>query len=75
MTYEIIFEIVEHVATISERENGWTQELNLVRWNGGEPKWDLREWNSAHDRMSRGTVLTESEFAKIVDAYNRRNKK
>lgn len=35
------------------------KEINVVAWNGGKPKIDVRDWNSAHDRMSRGITLTE----------------
>ena len=32
------YEIVEHIGTLSERAKGWTNELNKISWNGGEPK-------------------------------------
>lgn len=66
----LMHEIVEHVATLEEFSSGWTQELNIVRWNGGEPKWDIRQWDPDHTRMSRGITLFEYEMKKIVKAYN-----
>ena len=35
-------QIVKHVAVLSTSESGYTKELNLVSWNGAEPKVDLR---------------------------------
>lgn len=35
---DIIFEIVEHIGVLSEKKNGWKKEVNLVSWNGGDPK-------------------------------------
>ena len=49
------------------------KEINVVAWNGGKPKIDVRDWNSAHDRMSRGITLTEDQAKKmtmaLVDRY------
>lgn len=57
---ESTFEIVEHIGvidTIDNREEKWTKEVNVVAWNGGKPKIDVRDWNERHDRMSRGITL------------------
>jgi hypothetical protein len=53
---DITFEIMEHIGTIDVihgREENWTKEVNVVAWNGGKPKIDVRDWNEAHDRMSQ----------------------
>ena len=39
---EIKKEIVRHIGVISESTRGWQLELNMVRWDDGEPKLDLR---------------------------------
>lgn len=65
----VIHEIIEHVAVLEEFASGWTQELNIVKWNGGEPKWDIRQWNPDHTMMSRGITLFEYEMEKVVAAY------
>lgn len=41
---EIKFDVVEHIGVLSESSKGWTKELNLISWNGKEPKYDLRDW-------------------------------
>nr|DAJ65229.1 MAG TPA: hypothetical protein [Caudoviricetes sp.] len=58
---QINYEIKEHIGIISESKNGWTKELNLVSWNDNEPKYDIREWDPKHEKMSRGITLTEEE--------------
>ena len=44
----IEYEIVEELGVISERTKGWTRELNLISWNGGTPKYDVRDWAPNH---------------------------
>ena len=45
--------------------NGWQKEVNLVSWNGNEPKVDIREWSPDHERMSRGVALTDAEAEQL----------
>ena len=59
---EISFEIVEHIGVLSNGTKGWTKELNLVSWNGREPKYDLREWSPEHDKMGKGVTLSKEEL-------------
>ena len=65
---DITYEINERLGIISEDMNGWTRELNLVSWNGGKAKFDLREWSPEHDKMGKGVTLTEEEFQALKDA-------
>lgn len=58
---QINYEIKEHIGIISENKNGWTKELNLVSWNDNNPKYDIRDWDPKHEKMSRGITLTEEE--------------
>jgi len=48
---EIKFEIVNTLGVISESPKGWTKELNLISWNGREPKYVIREWDPNHEKM------------------------
>lgn len=59
---EISFEIVEHIGVLSTGSKGWTKELNLISWNGREPKYDLREWSPEHDKMGKGVTLSKDEL-------------
>ena len=63
---EIVYEIVEKIGTIRGFPNGWTKELNMVSWNGGEAKYDIREWDEEHVHMSRGITLRPDEMQNIL---------
>lgn len=65
MIKEIKFEIVKEIGVISESTKGWTKELNLVSWNDGTPKYDLRDWDPNHEKMGKGVTLTEDEIRKL----------
>ena len=62
---ELKFEIVESLGVLSENAKGWTKELNLVSWNDGAPKYDLRDWDPNHEKMGKGVTLTEDEIRKL----------
>jgi len=65
------FTIHEHIAVLDRyegREVPWTREINVVSWNGGQPKIDIRDWSSDHRRMSRGITMTEEQAMKMAAA-------
>ena len=64
---DIKFEIRESIGVLSESAKGWTKELNLVSWNGREPKYDLREWDPNHEKMGKGVTLTDDELKKLKE--------
>ena len=55
------FEIKESLGVLSEGSKGWKKELNLISWNEGEPKYDIRDWSPEHDKMGKGVTLTREE--------------
>ena len=74
------YTIHEHIAVLDDRRGWdmpWRREVNLVSWNGGPPKIDIREWSESHDRMTRGITLTEEQAMKmtkaLVDRYRARS--
>lgn len=59
----VTYNIVKHIAVLSENtKTGWKKELNIVSWNGNEPKYDIREWSADHVKMGKGVTLTEDEY-------------
>jgi hypothetical protein len=64
---DIRFEIIKTIGVLSESAKGWTKELNLISWNGREPKYDLREWDPEHGKMGKGVTLTEDELIELRD--------
>lgn len=64
---EFKFEIVENLGILSENAKGWRKELNLVSWSERDPKYDIREWNPDHTRMSKGVTFTEEEVKVLFE--------
>ena len=56
---EFNYEIIEETGVLSENAKGWKKELNKISWNGGTPKYDIRDWSSEHEKMGKGVTLTE----------------
>lgn len=64
---EVTFEIVEHIGVIAEYKNKWSKELNRISWNGGNPKFDIRDWDEKHEHMSRGITIHGEEMVILFD--------
>lgn len=67
---DIKFEIKETLGVIAESAKGWKKELNLISWNGKEPKFDLREWSSDHEKMGKGVTLSNDEVKALKELLN-----
>ena len=65
---DVTFEITRKCGIIGTEKGGWTRELNVVTWNGGEPKFDVRSWNEDHTRMTRGITLSYEEALNLATA-------
>jgi len=65
---EIKYEIVETVAVLSEGNKGWKKELNLISWNGREPKYDIRDWSEDRTKMGKGVTLSLSELQLLKES-------
>ena len=63
---QITFEIKEHIGVIETSDNGWSLEANIVQWNGGADKLDIRFWSPDHQRMQRGSTFTKEQAAKLT---------
>lgn len=61
----IVYDIKKKLGVISKSGNGWTKEMNLVSWNGGEPRYELRSWSPDHRRMGRGISLDVEEIVSL----------
>lgn len=70
---DIKFEIKETIGVLSESAKGWSKELNLVSWNDKEPKYDLREWDPAHEKMGKGITLNFEEIKILRELLNKLN--
>jgi hypothetical protein len=66
MMADITFDIVKHYGVLSEEKSGWKKEINLVSWNGRNPKIDIRDWSPGHEKMGKGITLTREEAANLT---------
>ena len=62
---EFDFTIVDELGVLSTSPKGWTKELNLISWNGREPKYDIRDWAPEHAKMGKGVTLSEQEIGAL----------
>ena len=69
---EVRFDLMEHIGVLANKDNGWTKEVNIVAWNGGAAKVDVRDWDPEHERMTRGITLFEDEAEKLAKALAER---
>ncbi|MDR2159387.1 MAG: hypothetical protein LBP23_04895 [Treponema sp.] len=65
------FDVLKSYGVLSESRGGWKKELNLVSWNGREPKFDLREWEPGHEKMGKGITLSRDEAIKLMELLGR----
>ena len=59
---EIKYDIIQKIAVLSQRPRGWERQLNLISWNDGEPKYDIRDWSPDGSRMGKGISLSAEEM-------------
>jgi hypothetical protein len=67
---EIKYEIIQTIGVVSEGAKGWKKELNLISWNGREPKYDLRDWSPDHEKMGKGVTLDKGELQELKGLLN-----
>ena len=62
MNTNFSYTLVDHLGTVSSCRNGeQTLEVNLISYNGSEPKIDIRRWNRQNNRMLKGVTLSKEE--------------
>lgn len=59
-------EIVRHIGVVSESTGGWKLELNMVSWNGAEPKIDLHDWSPDHQKCGNHGTFTREEARTLI---------
>lgn len=68
---DIQYEIVKEIAVLSTSDSGYTKEINLISWNGKEPKYDIRGFSSNREKCGKGVTLTEAEAGKLLTALQK----
>lgn len=51
---------------LSKGKNGWSKQANIIKWNNGLFKLDIRDWNNDKQQMRRGVTLTKSEAERLI---------
>ena len=64
---DIKYDIIKEIGVLSENAKGWRKELNLISWNEGAAKYDIRDWAPDHEKMGKGTTLTEEEMENLKE--------
>lgn len=64
---EFKYEIKEEYGVLSESGKGWTKELNLISYNGAEPKYDIRDWAPGREKMGKGVTLNSEEARELYN--------
>lgn len=67
---EFKYEIQETIGTLSESAKGWKKEVNLISWNGREPRYDIREWSPEREKMGKGVTLSLEELRELKKTLN-----
>lgn len=68
MMKEIQYEIRQEIAVLSRSDSGYTKEINLISWNGAEPKYDIRSFSPDRERCGKGITLTGTEAKQLLEA-------
>ncbi len=67
-----VFEIVEHIGTLSQSEGSVRTELNLVAWCDRKPKYDIRPWKEGEEGREpyKGITLSVEELKALRELLN-----
>ena len=65
---DIQYEIVKEIAVLSTSESGYTKEINLISWNGKEPRYDIHSFSPNREKCGKGITLTADEAAALLKA-------
>ena len=68
---EIQYEIVKEIAVLSTSDSGYTKEINLISWNGKEPKYDIRSFSPNREKCGKGITLTETEAMALFESLQK----
>ncbi|HHT92362.1 MAG TPA: PC4/YdbC family ssDNA-binding protein [Clostridia bacterium] len=67
---EIRYKIIKRLGVINSSNNGWAKEVNIVSWNDGAAKLDIRDWEQSSNKMRKGITLFRDEAEKLREILN-----
>ena len=65
--------IIRKIGVLSQ-DGEFSREVNVVSWNGRQPKLDVRTWQTREDGARtplKGITLTDFEAATLLELLNR----
>lgn len=65
--------IYRHIGNLSNLNNGWIKELNLISWNDREPVYDIRTWSENHTRYGKGITITPKQIVRLKELLSEIN--
>ena len=65
------YEIVNEISLFSTCDSGYTKEINLISWNGKEPKYDIRSFSPNREKCGKGITLNADEAAALLKALQK----
>ena len=68
---EFKFEIIKKIGVLSKTASGWEKQVNLMRWNERDPKYDIREWAPDGEKMGKGVTLSKEELMALKELLNK----
>ena len=71
---QITSTVVKSIGVIAENKSGWKREVNIIKWNEGKAKLDIRDWAPDHSMMGRGITLQEQEMRNVLSLLKRRRR-
>lgn len=69
---EFRYEVIRTLGEIPG-DRKWKIRLNLISWNGSEPKYDIRPWSEDGNSMGKGISMSKEELLglkKILDSVD-----
>ena len=69
---DITYDILEELGVLDVYQTGWQKEVNLIAWNNGNPKIDIRDWSPEREHMSRGITLHTKEAVQLMKILEER---
>ena len=57
----ITYDIIKHIGVLAQNKSGWQREVNIIRWNEGKAKLDIRDWDPNHSKAGKGISFSKEE--------------
>lgn len=69
METNFTYEIVKTIGVLKQ-SGDYATEINLISFNGAEPKYDIRKWDKSSNKMLKGITLSKDEVLKLKELLN-----